>query len=503
MRTKIEHRWSSGRRASARFIVFLISLLLVAAYFPALLTTAAAEDETSTTMTTSVDWSKIDFYLKPTLQPTTVVENGGVTTLINDATGIEVDVETSALPRGMTVYLSVGVTPNAVLDPTENFDELDKDFFWQAVMLTIQNNRNESVYDGPATIRFPIDESSGTVEGVYTVTSLMADTPVRVAFSTADGFLTMRADIPTYFLIGATDLRTLLPYSPPDPDDEEEKIVDGILDGIKDFFGEMFDDIGVFLEAAFGGIGDTLNDIGSAFHDFVNWVFDLPNAISRYFEDKSRDEFNDFLQKDWTSTFSHALLGVVNDVYEIFYPFGVFVMLIAWCFGVTQAGFTLNLDPTNKYSIIRALLQLLVGMVLLTITPWLLMLIFSLCNGIRLLVASQVQAVAGHSIVLFIFQLKIYLNLAYIALLQCVSPVFMGAAAGGEGVRRFTTNFLKEYGLRCMEIVLVTLYVLMVDRIENSYSVTNNLGLISRILMPVVLSVSVFTIDKKFEKLFH
>ena len=77
------------------------------------------------------------------------------------------------------------------------------------------------------------------------------------------------------------------------------------------------------------------------------------------------------------------------------------------------------------------------------------------------------------------------------------------AAAGGEGVRRFTTNFLKEYGLRCMEIVLVTLYVLMVDRIENSYSVTNNLGLISRILMPVVLSVSVFTIDKKFEKLFH
>ena len=79
----------------------------------------------------------------------------------------------------------------------------------------------------------------------------------------------------------------------------------------------------------------------------------------------------------------------------------------------------------------------------------------------------------------------------------------MGAAAGGEGVRRFTTNFLKEYGLRCMEIVLVTLYVLMVDRIENSYSVTNNLGMISRILMPVVLSVSVFTIDKKFEKLFH
>ena len=357
MRTKIEHRWSSGRRASARFIVFLIGLLLVAAYFPALLTTAAAEDSLS-------------------------------------------------IKRPDDVYI-----PNAA--------------------------------PGGG------DDTSGGFGG---------------------------------------------------GDTGED---DGILDGIKDFFGEMFDDIGVFLEAAFGGIGDTLNDIGSAFHDFVNWVFDLPNAISRYFEDKSRDEFNDFLQKDWTSTFSHALLGVVNDVYEIFYPFGVFVMLIAWCFGVAQAGFTMNLDPTNKYSIIRALLQLLVGMVLLTITPWLLMLIFSLCNGIRLLVASQVQAVAGHSIVLFIFQLKIYLNLAYIALLQCVSPVFMGAAAGGEGVRRFTTNFLKEYGLRCMEIVLVTLYVLMVDRIENSYSVTNNLGLISRILMPVVLSVSVFTIDKKFEKLFH
>lgn len=488
------------RNFKSRGLIFLLVFLLLAAVCsPALLTTAAAEDETSTTMTTSVDWSKIDFYLKPTLQPTTVVENGGVTTLINDATGIEVDVETSALPRGTTVYLSAGVTPNAVLDPTENFDELDKDFFWQAVMLTIQNNRNESVYNGPATIRFPIDESSGTVEGVYTVTSLMADTPVRVAFSTADGFLTMRADIPTYFLIGATDLRALLPYSPPDPDDEDG-IVDGILSGIEDFFGEMFDDIGVFFEAAFGGIGDTLSDIGSAFHDFVNWVFDLPNAISRYFDEKDTNQFNDFLTQDWTAVYQRSLLPIVNKIYTILYPFGVFIMLVAWALSVGASGFTMTLDPTNKTSILRAILQLLVGMVLLTATPQLLMLIFSLCHGIKALIVGEVQAADGHSFILLIFQLKVYLNLARVAMLQCVSPLFVGSTSGNEGVRRFAVNFFKEYLLCCMELVLVTVYILIVDRLEAYFS---GYSLIYGILASIVLSISVFTIEKKFDKLFH
>lgn len=289
--------------------------------------------------------------------------------------------------------------------------------------------------------------------------------------------------------------------------DEDGGIVDGILDGIEDFFGGMFEGIGKFFGDAFDGIGDmlvgigdALSDIGTFFHDVLNWVLDLPNAIDRFVKDQSKDEFNNFLQEDWTGVYQRSLLGVVNRVYEVLYPFGVFVMLIAWALSVGASGFTMTLDPTNKTSILRAILQLLVGMVLLTATPQLLMLIFSLCHGIKALIVGEVQATSGHSFILFIFELKVYLNLARVAVLQCVSPLFVGSTSGNEGVRRFAVNFFKEYLLCCMELVLVTVYILIVDRLEAYFS---GYSLIYGILASIVLSISVFTIEKRFEKLFH
>ena len=68
--------------------------------------------------------------------------------------------------------------------------------------------------------------------------------------------LVAEVDIPTNVLIGATDLEVFryLAYEPEDPSDPDEEedggIVDGILNGIKDFFGEMFGDIGEFLDTA-------------------------------------------------------------------------------------------------------------------------------------------------------------------------------------------------------------------------------------------------------------
>ena len=116
------------------------------------------------------------------------------------------------------------------------------------------------------------------------------------------------------------------------------------------------------------------------------------------------------------------------------------------------------------------------------------------------LIVGEVQATSGHSFILFIFELKVYLNLARVAVLQCVSPLFVGSTSGNEGVRRFAVNFFKEYLLCCMELVLVTVYILIVDRLEAYFSMSS---LFYGILASIVLSISVFTIEKRFEKLFH
>ena len=420
------------RNLKTRGLIFLLTFLLLAAVCsPALLTTAAAEGE--------------------------------ITTLTNDVTGIEVDVETDALPTNAVLYVSVSHRIQFELNPGGVADYLDQSLYWQPIVIRV---RGDTDYSGSATARIPL---TGAVDSTIDVDSvkevLMPPDPslpdaglVDAPFTVAADVLTVTLDIPATVYVGVTDPNVRIPV----PGDEIEPGHD------------------------IGPSWDEMRD------DFFDWFGDL--------FPESGSTFNTFLQSDWTSSYSSAILDVVNDLYKVVYPFGIFIMLIAWIFNIGVSGFTMTLDPTNKYSILRALMQLFVGLILLTVTPELLMLIFSLGNQLKNLVVGTVQATSNHSFIQAIFQLKIYLNLAFIAVLQCVSPLFIGTVSGNEPTRRFTVNFLKEYGLRCMELALVTLYILIVDRLENIFNWSAP-GM--DLLLTIVLSISVFTIDKKFEKLFH
>lgn len=422
------------RNLKSRGLIFLLGfLLLTAVCSPALLTTAVAEGE--------------------------------ITTLQDSTTGIEVDIETDALPENAILRVAVGRRIQFELNPGGVADYLDQSLYWQGITISVWGNTD---YNGSATVRIPLVVAVDSVAEVGSVKEILIppdpDLPDRGlvdvdSFSVNSNELTVELNIPAFIYIGVTDpnVRILVPGDEIAPGHDIGPSWDEMRDDFFDWLGETF----------------------------------LPEGGST---------FNTFLQSDWTSNYSSVILDVVNDIYKVVYPFGIFIMLIAWIFNIGVSGFTMTLDPTNKYSILRALMQLFVGLILLTATPELLMLIFSFGNQLKNLVVGTVQATSNHGFIQAIFQLKIYLNLAYIAVLQCVSPLFIGTVSGNEATRRFAVNFLKEYGLRCMELVLVTLYILIIDRLENIFNWSEPL---MDMIITIVLSISVFTIDKKFEKLFH
>ena len=159
------------------------------------------------------------------------------------------------------------------------------------------------------------------------------------------------------------------------------------------------------------------------------------------------------------------MVVIGNRVYEIVYPFGVLILVLAWAFGMTHAGLTLSLDPGNRYSVVRAALQLLIGMMFLSAGPRILQLIFSLLQSIRVQIAGRLSTLQLHWFVLSILRIKCSISFVKIVLMQCISPLYMGAFSGGEGTRRLAVNCLKEYLILCFEGVYVTVFLLLADAV--------------------------------------
>lgn len=292
---------------------------------------------------------------------------------------------------------------------------------------------------------------------------------VTVYNSPAIGVYVVDNDVPDTVTLSAT-------YT--EPEDENKNIFEIIVDGIiyiGDFFSFLWEKLG----------------------DGIEWIATIPERFDEWVGGLERDHTTNFLTQDLNVWFKAMLSSIGNRIYTILYPIGVAVLIVSWAAGIMTSGITLSMEPGNKYSLVRAALQLLVGIVLLSLMPYLLMLIFSLCNQLRAQIATTITVKEGHFFIVTICQFLIYLQVLRATLLYCISPIFAGVAAGGETLRRMATNFIKEYCLICLQIPFMTIYILLVDQMMNHYAI--DVGIIASL----IIAVSVFTVNKHLEKLFH
>ncbi len=209
--------------------------------------------------------------------------------------------------------------------------------------------------------------------------------------------------------------------------------------------------------------------------DTVEWIkgkvtpfLDVINVITNITKIKLFDVYN--AQKTIYSggyNYAGALNGMIENLYQIFYPIGFAVLLLSWCFNIAKSGLSCSIDIKEKTSIFRAVLSFVVGIVAITVSPmvltwlsgasnWLYQAIytsnvsfgniFNIGGNTTLLgiIATSRNNTVYYTIVLLVVDLIFMLNMVWLAFLQAASPLFV-AFIGNESTRRLAAGFVKEY----------------------------------------------------------
>ena len=215
------------------------------------------------------------------------------------------------------------------------------------------------------------------------------------------------------------------------------------------------------------------------------------------------------------------LNGVIASIYNITYPIGLVVMLLCWTFGMVKSTISSSLDIKDRGSIVRAVLNLIIGLIAVSVAPqiltvltgaseWLYSVIFSeifpKVEDFELKISTtrltfhflDISRGVLELILLTVVQFVLTLNIVWIALLQSLSPIFIGCF-GSEGTRKIGMNFVKEY-LKALLVPSITIiyYVL-------SYSILGEPALYGNgLITAIVLGISMVSIaSKKLDKLIN
>ena len=294
----------------------------------------------------------------------------------------------------------------------------------------------------------------------------------------------------------------------------------------------------------------------------INIISTLNNLIKEL--EKIRDIFEDpehileliviDISKFKTGTFFITLLNggynyfsgednpinlMISTLYNITYPIGIVVMVIVWIIGLLKGTTNMALDLKDKNSLVRSMLGFLIGLAAMTVAPYILTVLTALSNWLCVSISSisiktwitevfdnkfekifegintaaeckvnlyflknvlGVQGLYG-IIVIIVIEFVFCLNMLWLALLQVVSPIFIGLCASGIA-RKFTFNFIKEYLKALLMPVLSLIYIAL----STAMLATDNLyyvGLLS-LLLSLVLSISTLGIaGKKLDKLIN
>lgn len=251
----------------------------------------------------------------------------------------------------------------------------------------------------------------------------------------------------------------------------------------------FFEDIKNLVES----LGDGLNEVQEKLDRVGDWISDpigllikpavklLPDIWIEILDEKLLSPFINFsLQQGGYQYVSDVLNENISRAYTYFYPFGFAVLLLSWVFGMAKSGFTVMRDLNSTNSIVLAALRFIVALVVMSMSPWVLNVMTSLsmqmcrdvCQKLHFEALGVWQAAPdgrlGYAIFIFIVQFTLMLNVAYMALLQCLCPLFVGFV-GNDGTRHITINYVREYAKCCLVPPVTALYAIIASNfISNS-----------------------------------
>ena len=263
--------------------------------------------------------------------------------------------------------------------------------------------------------------------------------------------------------------------------------------------------------------------------------------------------------------------SIISTLYNVTYPIGIIAMILAWIFGIVKSSTNTALDIKDKNSLIRSMLGLVIGLAAMTAAPYVLTVLTSISNwlcvrissisiisffdiykdesflkmtedgvlnlygyiqcyfidgveGLKFEIGSPQYLSSGlyfiYGIILVIvIEFVFCLNMLWLALLQVVSPIFIGLCVSGIA-RKFTFNFIKEYFkallMPVLSLIYTTLCIAMLGTDNISTLVLSGIGaggdktitgiiiLLFAAIFPLVLAISTLGIaGKKLDKLIN
>lgn len=222
---------------------------------------------------------------------------------------------------------------------------------------------------------------------------------------------------------------------------------------------------------------------------------------------------------------------LIESIYKALFPIGFIIMLICWGFGITKSSISSSLDIKDKNSIIHSILSLIIGLAAMSLAPQILTALTGisqwLCSiidattysipeafnpiikdiSILEVLVGGIDNLTAVILVAIILEYVFMLNILWIALLQCLSPIFIGLMAN-RGTRKITFNFIREYIKALMIPVLTLTYYKLVSALlwdlGNANAQSHAGGFVVGILGSIVLAIATVSIaGKKLDKLIN
>ncbi len=276
-----------------------------------------------------------------------------------------------------------------------------------------------------------------------------------------------------------------------------------MLDGISQSLSDLWDSIySAVKDATFGA--------------FLNVREFVVRAIWQFLSPFLGEAGLQMLIRDGGFQFaSDALNRTISALYNIFFPIGMGIMLVSWIYSIAKGGIDSSLDISMKNSIARAALNIVIGLIAMSVAPQMMMVLssmsFSLCrsitenlriepgwmdnipdvNAVVTLNTQLISAVLwwlGYALITIVLQAVYLVNILKMALLQAVSPLFVGLTGGSEGTRRVFIGMFKSYLKCCLIPPISAAYVLLATTAFD--------GLLNPILV-IVAAFSIFSIAGK------